>query len=186
MPPNGRPAHTFSTLCGMSGVCLGRVLDESQLLNEARETARRANGGYEPTGFLIAYPGALTAASHGGCLVDNYQCSSRPILGTSVRKGKFLRSNEIPISIGTPTTGGTTMSKSTLILATVLVLGTASGARADSTLGASTDPSAMQDDLRAYAQQRAQTRRRTGTTPVRAPAPAEKLWFDRASSPETS
>jgi hypothetical protein len=77
-------------------------------------------------------------------------------------------------------------TKSTLILATVLVLGTASGARADATLGASTDASAMQSDLRAYAQQRAQTRRRAGTTPVRAPDPAEKLWFDRASSPETS
>jgi hypothetical protein len=173
----------------MSGVCLGRVLDESQLLNEARETARRANGGYEPTGFLIAYPGALTAASHGGCLVDNYQCSSRPILGPSLRKrnSSAKRSLRCQSQLEPPQEEGMIMStKSTLILATVLVLGTASGARADATLGASTDASAMQSDLRAYAQQRAQTRPRTGTTPVRAPASAEKLWFDRASSPETS
>jgi len=78
------------------------------------------------------------------------------------------------------------LTKSKLILAAALVLGTTSAALADARFDVDIYRPAVQDDMSAYAQAPAQIRRNTGSTTVRPHSPAEKLWFDRASSPQNS
>jgi hypothetical protein len=77
------------------------------------------------------------------------------------------------------------LTKSKLMLAAALVLGTASGALADAQFDVDIYRPAVQSDLSAYAQV-PQIRRNNGPATVKPQLPAEKLWFDRASSPQNS
>jgi len=74
------------------------------------------------------------------------------------------------------------LTKSKLILAAALVLGTASGALADAQFDVDIYRPAVQNDMSAYAQVPAQVRRNTGSTTVQPHSPAEQLWFERASA----
>ena len=78
------------------------------------------------------------------------------------------------------------LTKSTLTLAAALVLGTASVALANTEFDVNIYRPAVQNDLSAYAQEPAQIMRGNGDTTVAPHSPAEKLWFDRASSPQNS
>jgi len=77
------------------------------------------------------------------------------------------------------------LTKSKMALATAFVLGTASVALADAQFDVDIYRPTVQNDLGAYAQEPAQIQRRNGTT-IAPQSPAEKLWFDRASSPKNS
>jgi hypothetical protein len=74
------------------------------------------------------------------------------------------------------------LTKSKLILAAALVLGSSSAALANSQFDVDIYRPAAQDALSAYAQERVQIRRSNGSTTVKPHSPAEKLWFDRASA----
>jgi len=78
------------------------------------------------------------------------------------------------------------LTKTTLTLAAALVLGTASGALANTEFDVNIYRPAVQDDLGAYAQEPARIQRGHDGTTVAPHTPAEKLWFDRASSPQNS
>lgn len=78
------------------------------------------------------------------------------------------------------------LTKSKMALAAAFVLGTASGALANTQFDVNIYRPAVQNDLGAYAQEPAQIQRRHDAPTVAPQAPAEKLWFDRASSPENS
>jgi hypothetical protein len=76
--------------------------------------------------------------------------------------------------------------KSKMVLAAALLLGTASGALADnSQFDVNIYRPTVQDGLSAYARVPAARlpARRNGTPAIRPFSPAERQWFDRASSP---
>jgi hypothetical protein len=74
------------------------------------------------------------------------------------------------------------LTKSKLILAAVLVVGTASGALADAQFDVNIYRPAVQNDMSAYAQVPAQVRRNNGPAAVKPHTIEEKLWFERASA----
>jgi hypothetical protein len=84
--------------------------------------------------------------------------------------------------------------KSKLVLAAALLLGTASGALADnSQFDVNIYRPTVQDGLSAYARVPAARlpaasvpARRNGAPAIRPFSPAERLWFERASSPRNS
>jgi hypothetical protein len=99
------------------------------------------------------------------------------------KKSSANRPNEIADLNRNPDRGDETMlTKSKLILAAALVLGTTSGALADAQFDVDIYRPAVQNNLSAYAQAPAQIRRGNGPTTVKPHTPAEKLWFERASA----
>jgi hypothetical protein len=79
-------------------------------------------------------------------------------------------------------------TKSKLILAAALLLGTASGALANSQFDVNIYRPTVQDGLSAYARVPAARvpARRNGAPAIRPFSPAERQWFERASSPRSS
>ena len=74
------------------------------------------------------------------------------------------------------------LTKSKLIIAAVLVVGTTSGALADAQFDVDIYRPAVQNDMSAYAQVPAQVRRNNGPATVKPHTIEEKLWFERASA----